>query len=191
MSSSVTRRRQPSRTPRPSQGSGWRRPIIWSVLIVTTVWSIAAAAYFALRKDDTQPIAEMQAGYEKRIADLRTEFDRATNHQLLDQKQIQQKLDALLQRQAALERHTPTTADDQLATGSTIAKEPEASSIANEPPVAKPDRAPGVTKPAGVRHRHRLGAQRLPAAKPQQHAGQQSAPAPAQVNSGAPTYAPE
>jgi hypothetical protein len=184
MSSSVTRRRQPSRTPRPSQGSGWRRPIIWSVLIVTTVWSIAAAPYFALRKDDTRPIAEMQAGYEKRIADLRTEFDRATNQQLLDQKQIQQKLDALLQRQAALERHTPTTADDQLATGSTSAKEPEASSIANEPPVAKPDRAPGVTKPAGVRHRHRLGAQRLPAAKPQQHAGQQSAPAPAQVNSG-------
>jgi hypothetical protein len=98
------------------------------VLIVTTVWSIAAAPYFALRKDDTQPIAEKQAGYEKRIADLRTEFDRATNQQLLDQKQIQQKLDALLQRQAALERHTPTTADDQLATGSTSAKEPEASS---------------------------------------------------------------
>ena len=32
------------------------------MLIVTTVWSIAAAAYFALRKDDTQPMAEMQAG---------------------------------------------------------------------------------------------------------------------------------
>ena len=189
MSSSVTRRRQASRAPRPSQASGWRRPVIWSVLVVTTVWSIAAAAYFALRKDDTQPMAEMQAGYEKRIADLRTEFDRATNQQLLDQKQIQQKLDALLQRQAALEQHTPTTADDQLATGSTSAKEPEASSIANEPPVAEPDRAPGVTKRAGVRHRHRLRAQRRPAAKPQQHAGQQSAPAPPQVN--ARTYAPE
>src|SRR5262252_8437297 len=105
MSSSVTRRRQPSRMPRPSQGSGWRRPVIWSVLIVTTVWSVAAAAYFALRKDDTQQMAEMQAGYEKRIADLRAEFDRATNQQLLNQKQIQQQLDALLQRQAALEQH--------------------------------------------------------------------------------------
>jgi len=189
MSSSVTRRRQPSRTLRPSQGSGWRMPVIWCVLIVTTVWSIAAAAYFALRKDDTQPMAEMQAGYEKRIADLRTEFDRATNQQLLDQKHIQQQLDALLQRQAALEKHTPTTADDQLATGSTNAKEPEASSIESEPPIAEP--APGVTKPAGVRHRHRLRAQRRPAAKPQQHAGQQLAPAPAQVDSGARTYAPE
>src|SRR5215831_6254640 len=114
MSSSVTRRRQPSRTLRPSQGSGWRGPVIWSVLIVTTVWSIAAAAYFALRKDDTQPMAEMQAGYEKRIADLRAEFDRATDQQLLDQKQIQQQLDALLQRQAALEQHAPATAEINL-----------------------------------------------------------------------------
>jgi TolA-binding protein len=95
MSSSVARRRQPSRTPRPSQGSGWRRPVIWSVLIVTTLWSIAAAAYFALRKDDTQQMAEMQAGYEKRVADLRTEFDRTTNQQLLDQKRIQQQFDEL------------------------------------------------------------------------------------------------
>src|SRR5215467_9255971 len=154
MSSSVTRRRQPSRTLRPSQGSGWRMPVIWCVLIVTTVWSIAAAAYFALRKDDTQPMAEMQAGYKKRIADLRAEFDRATNQQLLNQKQIQQQLDALLQRQAALEQHAPATVDDQLATGSTSAKEPEASSIASAPPVAEFPRATGVAKPASVRHRY-------------------------------------
>ena len=50
-------------------------------------------------------MAEMQAGYEKRIAYLRAEFDRATNQQVLDQKKIQQKLDTLLQRQAALEQH--------------------------------------------------------------------------------------
>jgi hypothetical protein len=186
MSSSVTRRRQPSRTPRPSQGSGWRRPVIWSVLIVTTVWSIAAAAYFALRKDDTQPMAAMQASYEKRIADLRAEFDRTTNQQLLDQKQIQQQLDALLQRQAALEQHTPTTADDQLATGSTSTKEPEASSMASAPPVAEPPRAQGVTKSASVRHRHGLRA-----SEPQQHAGQQPAPASAQMDLGARSYAPE
>ena len=188
MSSSVTRRRQPSRAPRPSQGSGWRRPVIWSVLIVTTVWSIAAAAYFALHKDDTQPMAEMQAGYEKRIADLRAEFDRTTNQQLLDQKQIQQQLDTLLQRQAALEQHAPQAAEDQLATGSTSTKDPEASSIASTPPVAEPPRA---VKPANVRHRHGLRGQRRPAAKPQQHAGQQPAPAPAQVDLGARTYAPE
>jgi len=48
MSSSATRRRQASRAPRSSQASGWRRPVIWSVLVITTVWSIAAAAY--LRK---------------------------------------------------------------------------------------------------------------------------------------------
>ncbi len=91
MSSSVTRRRQSSRAPRPSQGSGFRRPIIWSVLIVTTVCSIAAAAYFGLRKDDTQQMAGMQASYEKRIADLRAEFDRTTNQQVLEQKRIQEQ----------------------------------------------------------------------------------------------------
>ena len=191
MSSSVTRR-QTSRALRSSQASGWRRPVIWSVLVVTTVWSIAVAAYFALRKDDTQPMAEMQAGYEKRIADLRAEFDRATNQQLLNQKHIQQQLDALLQRQAALEQHAPATVDDQLATGSTSAKEPEASSIASAPPVAEFPRATGVAKPASVRHRHGLRARRRPAVKPQQHAGQQQpASAPAQVDLGARTYAPE
>ena len=142
MSSSVTRRRQPSRAPRPSQGSGFRRPIIWSVLIVTTVWSIAAAAYFGLRKDDTQLMAGMQASYERRIADLRAELDRTTNQQLLEQKRIQDQLDALLQKQATLEQHTPTIPDDQLATGSISAKEPAASSLASAPPVAEPPRAP-------------------------------------------------
>ena len=185
-SSSVTRRRQPTRTPRPPQGSGWRRPVIWSVLIVTTLWSIAAARYFALRKDDTQPMAEMQAGYEKRIADLRTEFDRTSNQQLLDQKRIQQKVDELLQRQATLEQRTPTTTDDQLATGSTSAKVPEAGAQA----IAEPPRAAPATKPASVRHRHGMRAKR-PAVKPQQHAGQQPAPAPAQVDVGARAYAPE
>jgi hypothetical protein len=186
MSSSVPRRRQPTRTPRPSQGSGWRRPVIWSVLIVTTLWSIAAAAYFALRKDDTQQMADMQAGYERRVADLRTEFDRTTNQQLLDQKRIQQQLDDLLQRQATLEQHAPTPADDQLPTGSISSKEPEAAT----PPVAEPLRPAPAAKPAAVRHRHGMRAKR-PAAKPQQHAGQQPAPAPAQADVGARAYSPE
>src|SRR5262249_9721053 len=111
----------------------------------------------------------------------RAEFDRTTNQQLLDQKQVQQQLDTLLHRQAALEQRGPQAADDQLATGSTRAKEPEASSIASAPPVAEPPRA---TKSANVRHRHGLRGQRRPAAKPQQHAGQQPAPAPAQVDLG-------
>ena len=186
MSSSVTRRRQPTRTPRPAQGSGWRRPVVWSVLIVTTLWSIAAAAYFALRKDDTQKMADMQAGYERRVADLRTEFDRTTNQQLLDQKRIQQQLDELLQRQATLEQHAPIPADDQLATGSTSAKEPEVGA----PPVAETPRAAPAAKAAAVRHRHGMRAKR-PAAKPQQHAGQQPAPAAAQADVNARAYAPE
>jgi hypothetical protein len=191
MSSSVARRRQPGRTPRTPQAASSRRPIIWSTLVVTTIWAIGTAAYFASRGDVSRPMADMQASYEKRIADLRAEFDHTTNQQLLDQSRIQQQVDALLQRQATLGQQTAATTDDQLATGSTSAKSPDASSIASASPVAKPARAPEVTKRASVRHRHGLRAQRRPAARPQQHAGDQAAPAAAQVDLGQRSYAPE
>lgn len=191
MSSSVTRRRQSSRTLRPSQGSGFRRPIIWSVLIATTACSIAAAAYFGLRKDDTQQMAGMQASYEKRIADLRAEFDRTTNQQVLEQKRIQEQVEVLLQRQVTLEQHKSTISDDQLATGSISAKEPVAIGLASVPPAAEPPRAPAVAKSASVRHRHRLRAQRRPAARPQQNGAAQVPPPTAQVDLSHRSYAPE
>ena len=71
--------------------------VIWSALIVTAVWSIATGAYFAFRGDVIHSMTEMQATYDKRIADLRGEFDRVVSEQFLDQERIQHQLNVLLQ----------------------------------------------------------------------------------------------
>jgi hypothetical protein len=42
-------------------------------------------------------MTEMQATYDKRIADLRGEFDRVVSEQFLDQERIQHQLNVLLQ----------------------------------------------------------------------------------------------
>jgi murein DD-endopeptidase MepM/ murein hydrolase activator NlpD len=76
-------------------------------VVIMGVWSIATATYFAFRDDVLTRLmsrqAEMQFGYEDRIAELRARVDRITSRQLLDQEQFEQKLDQLLRRQATLE----------------------------------------------------------------------------------------
>jgi murein DD-endopeptidase MepM/ murein hydrolase activator NlpD len=47
--------------------------------------------------------AEMQFGYEDRIAELRAQIDRLSSRQLLDQERYEQKLDQVSRRQATLE----------------------------------------------------------------------------------------
>jgi len=63
--------------------------------------------YFAFQDDVlTRLIArqtEMQYAYEDRIADMRAQVDRVTSRQLLDQEQVEQKLDQIAKRQATLE----------------------------------------------------------------------------------------
>ena len=86
------------------------------------VWSIATGTYFAFRENVLTRLigrqAEMQFAYEDRIAELRAQVDRITSRQLLDQEQFEQKLNALLQRQATLEQRTTAlggdTSDDRL-----------------------------------------------------------------------------
>jgi murein DD-endopeptidase MepM/ murein hydrolase activator NlpD len=82
----------------------------WSVvgtLVIMGVWTIVTATYFAFRDDVLTRLiarqAEMQFGYEDRIADLRAQVDRITSRQLLDQEQYEHKLEQILARQAALE----------------------------------------------------------------------------------------
>jgi len=193
MSPSVSRRRQPGRTPRSSHGRSSRMPAIWSALVVTAVWSIATGAYFAFRDDVTHPMTEMQTNYEKRIADLRSQFDRNRSQQFLDQERIQQQLNALLQWQATSEQHTSALTDDQLTAGSISAKAPDSGSIAGGPPVAELARATAVSTPktASTRHRHGPRAKRRPAARLQQHGGDQAAPAAAQLDLGQRSFAPE
>src|SRR5438270_152299 len=93
-------------------GRQWRvGPIgFWTVagaLAIMAAWSVATATYFAFRDDVLTRLiarqAEMQFGYEDRIAELRGQVDRISSRQLLDQEQYEQRLEQILRRQATLE----------------------------------------------------------------------------------------
>lgn len=96
--------------------------IVVGTLVVMGVWSIATGTYFAFSNDVLTRLigrqAEMQFAYEDRIAELRAQVDRITSRQLLDQEQFEQKLNALLQRQSALEQRSSTLSGDVPTTGS-------------------------------------------------------------------------
>jgi murein DD-endopeptidase MepM/ murein hydrolase activator NlpD len=96
--------------------------IVVGTLVVMAVWSIATGTYFAFREDVLTRLigrqAQMQFAYEDRIAELRAQVDRITSRQLLDQEQFEQRLKALLQRQATLEQRTNALTGDMLTTGS-------------------------------------------------------------------------
>src|SRR3954464_581627 len=76
------------------------------VLLVMAGWTIITATYFAFRDDVLTRLlarqAEMQFGYEDRVAELRAQLDRMSSRQLLDQELFEQKLDQLQRRQATL-----------------------------------------------------------------------------------------
>jgi murein DD-endopeptidase MepM/ murein hydrolase activator NlpD len=95
--------------------------IVVGTLVIMAVWSIGTGTYFAFREDVLTRLigrqADMQFAYEDRIAELRAQVDRITSRQLLDQEQFEQKLNALLKRQAALEQRTSALSGDTLTTG--------------------------------------------------------------------------
>ena len=99
----------------------------WTVvgtLVIMAVWTVATATYFAFRDDLLTRLiarqAEMQYAYEDRVAELRSQVDRLTSRQLLDQEQFEQKLDHLMRRQATLESRASTLSGvaDPTPTGS-------------------------------------------------------------------------
>src|SRR6266481_3762824 len=81
--------------------------VVVGTLVIMAVWTITTATYFAFREDVLTRLiarqADMQFGYEDRIAELRAQVDRISSRQLLDQEQYEQKLDQVLRRQTALE----------------------------------------------------------------------------------------
>jgi murein DD-endopeptidase MepM/ murein hydrolase activator NlpD len=97
--------------------------IVVGTLMAMAVWSVATGTYFAFKDNVLARLigrqAEMQFAYEDRIADLRAQIDRVTSRQLLDQEQFEQKLDALVQRQAVLEKRSAALGGDVSAIKST------------------------------------------------------------------------
>jgi murein DD-endopeptidase MepM/ murein hydrolase activator NlpD len=85
----------------------------WTVvatLVVMAAWTLATVCYFAFHDDLLTRLiarqAQMQYGYEDRIAELRIQVDRLASRQLLDQEQYEQKLDQLIRRETVLESRT-------------------------------------------------------------------------------------
>jgi murein DD-endopeptidase MepM/ murein hydrolase activator NlpD len=97
--------------------------IVVGTVVIMGVWSLGTGTYFAFRESVLTGLmarnSDMQYAYEDRIAELRAQVDRITSRQLLDQEQFDQKLEALLKRQALLERRTAALSGDALTTGST------------------------------------------------------------------------
>jgi len=109
-----------------------------ALVVAMTVWSIGTASYFAFRDDLLTRLisrqAQMQYGYEDRIAELRAQVDRLASRQLLDQEQFEQKLDQLVRREILLEQRAGTlaTLPDHNPTGSI--KPPPSPPLASDKP---------------------------------------------------------
>src|SRR6201987_3102954 len=84
--------------------------VVVGTLVIMALWTISTATYFAFREDVLTRLiarqAEMQFGYEDRIAEMRAQVDRISSRQLLDQEQYEEKLEQILRRQTALESRT-------------------------------------------------------------------------------------
>src|SRR3954453_16983591 len=99
----------------------------WTIvgsLVVMAGWSAVTATYFAFRDDVLTRLlarqAQMQYAYEDRVADLRSQVDKLASRQLLDQEQVESKLEQIARRQATLESRSSALSSiaDGTATGS-------------------------------------------------------------------------
>ena len=150
-SSSPVRRRRPRR---PSRGRnrpprrGAISTVVRSVLVVTAVSSIIIGTYFAFTDDVlSRLIGRQQNTNEDHIVELRAQIDR----QYFDQKQVEQQLTALLQRQETLEQAltgelsaTGTIKSERIAPPATLAEKPTPASPINDTAIffAPPEREP-------------------------------------------------
>jgi murein DD-endopeptidase MepM/ murein hydrolase activator NlpD len=122
----------------------------WTVvgtLVIMAGWSVATATYFAFQDDVLSRVmrhqADMQFAYEDRLAEMRAQVDRVTSRQLLDQDQIEQKLDQIVRRQSVLEQRATAIGaiTDPAATGSarsTPRPQPAAGATPKPSPISWP-----------------------------------------------------
>ena len=98
--------------------------VVVGSLVIMAGWSVLTGTYFAFHDDVLKRLiarqAEMQFGYEDRIAELRAQVDRIASRQLLDQEQFEQKLEHLVRKQTTLEQRAATLGSfpDMTVTGS-------------------------------------------------------------------------
>jgi murein DD-endopeptidase MepM/ murein hydrolase activator NlpD len=125
----------------------------WTVVgtVVTMAsWSVMTATYFAFQDDVLARMvarqAEMQFAYEDRLAEMRAQVDRVTSRQLLDQDQLEQKLEQIARRQAVLEQRATTLGSiaDPAATGSVRSGPRNAPPAAGTAPKPSPISGPAL-----------------------------------------------
>ena len=121
--------------------------IIVGSLVVMAGWSAVTATYFAFRDDVLTRLlgrqAQMQYAYEDRIADLRGQVDRLASRQLLDQEQVESKLEQIVRRQALLEsRSSALSALPEPATTGSIKSAPRAAAPSLLPQQSAPKPSP-------------------------------------------------
>lgn len=88
----------------------WVATLFGSILAAMAVGYLLATSYLVLRDDlidaTTARQARLQQAYEDRISALRTQVDRITSRQMLDQQLMEAKVGELLERQSQLtQRH--------------------------------------------------------------------------------------
>ena len=88
-------------------------------VVVIAVWLVATGAYFASLDDNLTRLIDgqikLKATYEDRIADLRAQVDRIVTQKRLDQDQVEQRINALLQRQARISLSLDKVGQQQVA----------------------------------------------------------------------------
>jgi murein DD-endopeptidase MepM/ murein hydrolase activator NlpD len=119
----------------------------WTVvgaLVIMAGWSAVTATYFAFQDDVlTRMVARqaaMQFAYEDRLAEMRARVDRVTSRQMLDQEQLEQKLEQLMRRQAVLEQRATSlgAVADPSTTGSTRSRAPASQTTPKASPISAP-----------------------------------------------------
>jgi murein DD-endopeptidase MepM/ murein hydrolase activator NlpD len=86
----------------------WITALAGSVLAVVAIGYLLATSYLVLRDNligaSVTHQARMEQAYENRISALRSQVDRITSRQLLDQRAVEEKVSELLARQSQLTR---------------------------------------------------------------------------------------
>lgn len=124
----------------------WLVGFFGSALAALAIGYLLATSYLVLRDDligaTAARQARMQQAYEDRISTLRTQVDRITSRQLLDQQLVQGKVAELLARQSEItQRHGQISPILERATGVANAL-PETAPLPEARPVRRADARP-------------------------------------------------
>lgn len=125
--------------------------LVSGLLILATTalgaWGVAVTSYLAFRDDILGSLmtrqAEVQHGYEDRIRDLRQEIERLTSRHLVEQTDIERRMEQMARRQATLESRQTVIAS--LGAGA------QSRSTASRSLPSLPGVAPAVTGPVEPR----------------------------------------